>query len=175
MGLVDISYKEKEQVKYCGSIDISKTWFVIYTKSRQEIKVTERLKAIGIEAYCPTITETKLYSDRKKKIERPILFSYVFVRLNEKERPSVFRIPGVVRYVFWLGKPAKVKQQEIDILKNNFNGTYSDIIVSNLEKGDNLLISSGPFKNNNGTVISLNKNKIRLALPGLGVLLTLSK
>lgn len=166
---------QKEDLKYNDSIDITKTWFVIYTKSRQEIKVTDRLAAIGIEAYCPTITETKLYSDRKKKIVRPILFSYVFVRLNEKERSLVFQIPGVVRYVFWLGKPAKVKQQEIDILKNNINGTYSDIIVSNLGKGDNLLISSGPFKNNNGTVIFVNKNKIRLALSGLGVLLTLSR
>jgi transcription antitermination factor NusG len=175
MRLVDMSYRKKELLKSKVLADVSKSWFVIYTNSRQEIKVTDRLKAIGIEAYCPTINEVKFYSDRKKKIERPILFSYVFVRLNEKERSLVFQIPGVVRYVFWLGKPAIVKQQEIDILKNNINGTYSDIIVSNLEKGDNLLISSGPFKNNNGTVISVNKNKIRLALPGLGVLLTLSK
>ena len=49
MRLVDISYKEKEQLKYSDSSDISKTWFVIYTKHRQEIKVSNRLKQLVLK------------------------------------------------------------------------------------------------------------------------------
>ena len=160
MRLVDTSHFEKQKLKLNGSSHISKSWFVIYTKSRHEINVTNRLKEIGIEAYCPTIQETKFYIDRTKIIERPILFSYVFVRLNEKQRSDVFQVPGVVKYVFWLGRPALVKQEEIDILKNNINGTFNEINVSNIVTGDILKISSGPFKENKGTVMSINKNKI---------------
>ena len=50
MRLVNTSHIEKEKLKLNGSSDISESWFVIYTKSRHEINVTNRLKEIGIEA-----------------------------------------------------------------------------------------------------------------------------
>ena len=45
--------------------EISKNWFVIYTKPRQELKVLDRLTHIGIEAYTPTKIEVRKWSDRK--------------------------------------------------------------------------------------------------------------
>jgi hypothetical protein len=42
-------------------------WFALYTKPRFEKKVTERLQQLGIEVYCPMITQLKQWSDRKKK------------------------------------------------------------------------------------------------------------
>ena len=52
------------------------SWNVIYTKSRSEIKVEERLKNIGIEAYCPVRTELKFWSDRKKNNFSPSFTIY---------------------------------------------------------------------------------------------------
>ena len=46
----------------------SKKWFVIYTKPRTEIKVSQRLSVLGIENYTPTRMEVRQWSDRKKKI-----------------------------------------------------------------------------------------------------------
>ena len=43
MRLVNTSHIEKEKLKLNGSSEISKSWFVIYTKSRHDIKVTNRL------------------------------------------------------------------------------------------------------------------------------------
>ena len=57
------------------------SWNVIYTKSRAEKKVEERLKNIGIEAYCPVRTEVKSWSDRKKSISVPVLPSMVLVKV----------------------------------------------------------------------------------------------
>ena len=37
--------------------------------------------------------------------------SYVLVNINENERPNVFNIPGVIKYLFWLGKPATVNSR----------------------------------------------------------------
>ena len=48
-------------------------WFVIYTKPNFEIKIAERLNNNGIKAYCPVYKEVKQYSDRKKKIIKPLL------------------------------------------------------------------------------------------------------
>ena len=67
-------------------------WFALYTKPHNEIKVAEKLLSMGIEAYCPTIVVEKQWSDRKKKIQQPLLNSYVFVKVNEKERGVVFAV-----------------------------------------------------------------------------------
>ena len=71
----------------------SKKWFVIYTKPRTELKVSQRLSVLGIENYTPTRIEVRKWSDRKKKIAVPLLSSMVLVRLNEKEVNKVLRLP----------------------------------------------------------------------------------
>ncbi|MDT0651627.1 UpxY family transcription antiterminator, partial [Autumnicola edwardsiae] len=88
-------------------------WYVLYTKPKWELKVYENLQKKDIKAYCPTVTEVKQWSDRKKKITAPLFRSYIFVYLAEKERSEVFEVPGVVRYLYWLGKPAIVRDVEI--------------------------------------------------------------
>jgi transcriptional antiterminator RfaH len=75
-------------------------WFVIYTKSKNEKKVSERLEAMGIEVFRPMVTTIRQWSDRKKKIKTPLLNSYIFVKIEEQNRNKVFEIPGVVRYLF---------------------------------------------------------------------------
>ena len=68
------------------STSMEKKWFVVYTKPKQELKVAGQLSAMGITNYCPTITLVKQYTDRKKKVNKPLLSSYVMVELEEKER-----------------------------------------------------------------------------------------
>jgi transcriptional antiterminator RfaH len=84
-------------------------WLVLYTKPKNEVKVAERLAAAGITVYCPLVTSLRQWSDRKKKVTLPLFSSYVFVQLAEVQRAAVFEVPGVVRYLFWLGKPAVVQ------------------------------------------------------------------
>ena len=67
-----------------------KKWFVIYTKVNQEIKVAEQLNLINILSYCPTVKIVKQYSDRKKKILKPLIPSCVFVFIEEGKRNDVF-------------------------------------------------------------------------------------
>ena len=150
-------------------------WFVIYTKSNFEIKVAERINAIGLNAYCPVYTEIKQYSDRKKKVIKPLLKSYVLVQLHDIDRTKVFSISGVLRYVFWLGKPAEVRVEEVEIMKRSLSGSYDEVSVSKLVKGKEYTIPAGPFKGQSGRVLDILKNKLRLELPSLGVFVTLSK
>lgn len=97
-------------------------WFAIYTRPKNEKKVVEGLEKLGVEVYCPMVTEIKQWSDRKKKVEIPLIKSYVFVNIEEKNRNIVFEVPGVVRYLFWLGKPAVIQEQEIEVLKASLKG-----------------------------------------------------
>jgi len=92
-------------------------WWVLYTNPRAEMKVTQRLEKIGVEAYCPARIEMRQRSDRKKKIWVPLLPSMVLVNIEEREKNKVFDVQGVVRYLYWLGQPAKVSVDEVLTLK----------------------------------------------------------
>lgn len=147
-------------------------WYVLYTKPKWEKKVAERLAQIGVECYCPLITQIKQWSDRKKKIEVPLFNSYVFVQLSEIDRNSVFNIPGVVRYLFWLGKPAIVRDEEINIIKSSLKATnVSDISVSSIQVGDRIKLESGAFTNQDATVQEVSKTHYILVLESLGCVL----
>ena len=150
-----------------------KKWFVIYTKVNQEIKVAEQLNLINILSYCPTVKIVKQYSDRKKKILKPLIPSYVFVFIEEGKRNDVFSVLGVVRYMFWLGKPALVREREIELMKYYLNGEYQEVLLSNFKKGQFHRISEGVFTGKIGQVIEVQKNKMRLQLEGLGMVVNL--
>ena len=104
--------------------EISKNWFVIYTKPRQELKVLERLTHLGIEAYTSTKIEVKKWSDRKKKVTVCLLPSMVLVCLEEKEVSKVFEVPAVRRYLFVHGERARVTNDEVLAMKHYIENTY---------------------------------------------------
>lgn len=150
-------------------------WYVIYTKSRQEKKVAESLNIIGIEAYCPMVSVMKQWSDRKKKVSIPLINSYVFVNIEEFNREEVFQVTGVVRYVFWLGKPAVVRNVEIDVLRTSLEGIIESFEIIGLKKDSRIILEEGPFKGAEGIVKYLNKNSIQLLLVNLGFLITINR
>ena len=103
---------------------ISKNWFVIYTKPRNELKVLEHLTHLGIEAYTPIKIEVRKWSDRKKKVTVCLLPSMVLVCLQENEVDKVFEVPGVRRYLFVHGERARVKNDEVIAMKHFVENTY---------------------------------------------------
>ena len=104
---------------------MSKNWFIVFTKPRNELKVLDRLLSIGIEAYTPSRVELRKWSDRKKKVRVPLLPSMVLVHLGEKEVNKVFEIPGVVRYLFEYGKRAEVSNEEVVVMKSFVENTIT--------------------------------------------------
>ena len=148
------------------------SWNVIYTKSRSEKKVEERLKNIGIEAYCPVRTEVKFWSDRKKSILVPVLPSMVLVKIEKNKRNQVFDIPGVVRYMFWLKKHAVVRDNEVESLKLLLES--NNIIEQNVASysvGDEIKISS--LEDQLGIIKKISKNQIWVVLKQLGYVIKL--
>jgi len=151
-------------------------WYVVYTKPKWEKKVAEQLVKIGIECYCPLITQVRQWSDRKKKIEVPLFNSYVFVQLEESKRNTVFSALGVVRYLFWLGKAAIVRDEEISVIKkwlNNVDG--ADVLVESIKIGDAIKLESGPFSNQKAVVQEINNTHYVLVLESLGCVLKVKK
>ena len=150
-------------------------WYVLYTKARQEKKVSDSLNAIGIKAYCPLVTVVKKWSDRKKKVEVPLINSYVFVDIEANNRDAVFEVSGIVRYLFWLGKPAMVRAIEIEALQESLEGIVASFEVSALQKDTIYKIPEGPFQGFEGVVRNVNATTIQLLLVDLGFFITLTR
>ena len=150
-------------------------WYVLYTKPRQEKKVADNLNSIGIEVYCPLVTQMKQWSDRKKKVQVPLITSYVFVNIEEHQREAVFKVSGIVRYLFWLGKPAVVRAVEIEALQQSLEGIVTSFEVSSIQKDTIYKIPDGPFQGFEGIVNKINATSIQLLLVDLGFLITLNK
>jgi transcription antitermination factor NusG len=130
---------------------------------------------MGITNYCPTVTLVKQYSDRKKKVNKPLLSSYVMVELEDKERNKVFACNGIVRFLFFLGKPTVVPASDITLMQNHLNGVYNDSKVTTLSVGDSHTITQGPFSGVLGKVVETNNSKVKLELASLGMRITLRK
>ncbi len=134
---------------------------MLYTKPRNEKKVTGRLQDQGIEAYCPLIRTVRQWSDRKKKVQIPMFSGYVFVNVDEKERLLTLQDPGVMNFIFWLGKPAIIRDNEIEAIKKiATSGDEIKVEGGKFEKGKAVTIPDGPFKGMAGVVDKLDKRKV---------------
>lgn len=151
---------EKEQVN---------KWFVIYTKPRWEKKVYKLLTENDFEAYCPINKVRKKWSDRYKIVEVPLFTSYVFVRIDATMTTKVRMIDGVLNFVYWNGKPAVVKDFEIDNIKK-FLGEYEYVDLESIDfkPDDNVLIASGAFMDMEGKVLKQLGNFVEIEIKSLG-------
>jgi len=111
-------------------------WYVVYTRQGMEVKVAKELQKKNIESYCPVNKTQHKWWAFKRAAEQPIFTSYVFVRVSEKEVPALKKINGVVNVLYWLGKPATIKEQEIhmirDFLTNHTNVSVEKTSVKSL-------------------------------------------
>jgi transcription antitermination factor NusG len=156
-------------------MNLKMEWFALYTKPRNEKKVAENLASLGIEVYCPLVTTIKQWSDRKKKVESPLIPSYVFVKIEEANRKDVFQVAGVVQYVFWLGKPAKIKPHEIEALKTQLAAPVVKVTLETWTPNAQIQINEGPFKNQMAVVEKVSTNKVTLILKSLGIRLIIDR
>ncbi len=148
-------------------------WYAVYTKPCWEKKVAGQMAMHSIEHYCPLQKIQRKWSDRKKIIMEPLFKSYVFVRVNDKQQAAVRQVSGVVSFVQYLGKPAIVRDDEIDTIRQFLN-EYRNIRLERMEfnVNDRVKVLSGPFMQMEGDVLEVKHKTVKVLLPSLGFLMT---
>jgi len=144
---------------------ISKNWFVLYTKPRNELKVLDRLSILGVEVYTPTKIEVRKWSDRRKKVTVALLPSMVLVCLQENEVNKVFEVPGVRKYLFVHGERARVKDDEVLAMKHYIENTYQLTDEKKMEIGGKVKV---PFLDKEADIISIKGKNCIAQLEMLG-------
>lgn len=151
-----------------------KNWYVLYTKPRWEKKVFKSLDQKGVEAYCPLNKVRRKWTDRIKTIEEPLFKSYVFVHVVATEMTEVRYVDGVLNYVYWNGKPAIVKDEEIIEIRK-FLSEYDEVSVSSIDikPTDQVMLNAGVIMGATGRVLRvLGNNTVEVRIDSLGFMLT---
>lgn len=128
----------------------------------------------GIEAYCPLNKVKRKWSDRMKTIEEPLFKSYVFVKTSELEKTEVRFVDGVLNFVYWNGKPAVVREEEIVEIKK-FLSEYEDVQVSSIDikPADEVMLTTGVMMGATARVLRvLSKTMVEVFIDSLGLKIT---
>jgi transcription antitermination factor NusG len=149
--------------------DPKKNWYVVYTKPRWEKKVYALLTERRLEAYCPLNRVRKKWSDRVKWIEEPLFKSYVFVKVSEEDKARVRLVNGVVNFVYWLGKPAIVKEKEIEIIRKFLN-EHDEVQAEPLalQTDARVTIRRGVFMDKEAKIVKVLNNKVQVIIESIG-------
>lgn len=153
--------------------EIILNWYAVNTRPRCEKKVALILDTKGIENYCPLNKVVKQWSDRKKVILEPIFKCYVFVKVQEDKKWDLKRIDGILNYVYWLGKPAKIKEEEISTIKK-FLHEFSDVNVEQIgfQINQKVRIRQGILMNYEGILLELSGNRAFVKIESMGLQLS---
>jgi transcription antitermination factor NusG len=149
-------------------------WYAVYTKPRWEKKVANLLEENGIEYYCPLNKVVKQWSDRKKVVMEPIFKSYVFIKTHCDKKWELKQINGVLNFVYWLGKPAVSKDEEINIIRkflNEFKGVQVDKIET-LAVNARVRIKQGIMMDYQGVLTEVSGNKVKVKIMSMGIQLS---
>lgn len=150
---------------------MQKKWYALYTKPRWEKKINAALLKKGIESWCPLQITEKQWSDRKKIIEEPLFRSYVFVHIVDEEKNNVLNTDGVLNFVYYLSKPAVIKDEEVNNIRMYLadkDARISIISEDGFTQGEKIKINFGVFMDKEGTVLKGSKKKVFVQLQSLG-------
>jgi transcriptional antiterminator RfaH len=155
----NISVKEIKTIKTTKSED---KWYALYTRPRAEKLVFARLVEAGIETFLPLQKTYKMWSDRKKLVEKPLLSSYIFVKTSKKSFPKVYKTNGVVKFVSFEGQPVSIPQNQIDNLRLLIDSDAEIEVTSDkFAQGDNVEVINGSLIGLTGELIRIgSKNRV---------------
>ena len=149
---------------------VSKIWYAIYTKSRNEKKVADALSEKGIENYLPLVKKVRQWSDRRKTVEEPLFSSYVFVHITEREHLSVLQTPGIVRFITFERKKVPVRDVQIEAIRKYVQTGIEDIAnKGDYKPGRRVRVIRGALIGLEGHLTEiLGKQKVKVEIDAIG-------
>jgi len=150
-------------------------WYVAQMKHNNIEKATsQRLSKKGYEVYVATQQEVRIWSNgRKKKVDRVVIPSKIFIHCTEAERRDVVYDPSISRFMtdkagmnVVNGKIAVIPPDQIERLR--FILGQSDIpvefVAGKYKPGDKVRVIRGSLKGLEGEVISDGNGKSELVV-----------
>jgi len=138
-------------------------WFAAYTSARHEKTVARQLEDRSIEKFLPLYRSWHRWKDRRKLVELALFPSYVFIKIEARDKLRVLEVPGVVSLVTFNGQLAALPEQEINALRTSLDsGVYAEPCPY-LRVGRRVRVAAGPLAGAEGILIK-KKDKCRVVI-----------
>ena len=107
-----------------------------------------------------------------KVVEEPLFKSYVFVKVDNEDRSAVRMTNGAINFVYWNGKPAVIKEKEINAIKRFLN-EYENVEANpvDLKVNQRVRITNGTLMDKEGKVLDVRHKTVKVAIESLGYIL----
>ena len=133
-------------------------WYAVFTVPQNEKSVAKHLGLREIESFLPTYETERVWKNRQRvHLVLPLFPSYLFVRINNRERGRVLQSPGVLRLVGTSREPTPVPDSIIEFLRSDLcNGKvepYHELVV-----GRRVRIKTGAMQGLEGVLTRKNDN-----------------
>ncbi len=136
--------------------NLEEKWYAVYTKPRWEKKVQKEFDQLNITNYLPLVTKVKQWSDRKKKVEEPLINSYIFVKIAKKDYYNVLNVNGALKYITFQGKAVPIPEKQIEALHKLIeNRVEFSVSSEQFQKGKRITIQEGNFKGLEGEIVNV--------------------
>ncbi len=152
-------------------------WFAVKTRSKCEKIVALLLGKKSIDAYVPLVQSIKRYTRKVKKVEKPLIGCYVFVRIVKDEYVPVLETENVAGFVRFSRNLIAIPDDEIHILRRIVmeNDIELEALTGNVYAGDPVIISAGPLTGVAGKVVKVDgKKRFQVELDRLGYTLLIT-
>lgn len=138
-------------------------WIAALVQMNTEKKVSSQLSKLGYHNYLPTQTEIHQWSDRRKKIDRIVIPTIVFVKVDKKQENELRMQPFIYRFISYPGQKdaARIPDEQIEQLKFMLGNADSPIEFTDsvFEIGEEIEIARGPLKGLYGELCYIEKGK----------------
>jgi len=138
------------------------SWFALRVRSRSEILTGSVLEQKGFECFVPTFLDSRIYTDRIRKVRAALFPGYVFCRFDPCDSLQVVTTPGVRAIVMDGNTPAPISENEIvNIGRIASSKTARPCPYLNI--GQKVRVNQGLFSGLEGFLV-LNKGQHRLVV-----------
>ncbi|MFM2250809.1 MAG: hypothetical protein RLZZ358_1736 [Bacteroidota bacterium] len=141
----------------------------MYTTSRAEKKVAERLVEAGVEVFLPMVEVLRQWSDRKKKVQKALFNGYVFVKTDRNNLWNCLQTPGAVKFVNFSGVPATIRDEDVETIQRLVaTGVSIETDGSEISPGEKVKVIGGSLEDMVGECIEKgNKDYFLIRIPGI--------
>jgi transcription termination/antitermination protein NusG len=139
-------------------------WFALWTRSRHEKVVLERLLQKGFEAFLPTFVRWRRERGHLQKANMPLFPGYCFARFETTRRLAVLECIGVVGIVSVQGRPAPIPDQELVQLQQVIETKLAFDPCPYIREGMLVEVVSGPMRGIEGRLLRKDGKKATVVL-----------
>lgn len=135
-------------------------WFAAYTRNNFARRIKDRLVEAGVECYLPTQLQERIYNNRKRRIEVPLIPNLLFIRVNAEacyDIANELSLP--MRYVLDRAerRPAPISNKQMSDFRLLVEMPDDCLTLVNIQlaAGDRVRVTAGPMKGIEGELIRI--------------------